>query len=103
MASSTFKKRALTWLVRIGIGLGIGILVALIRLWDPGFIQSVDHLTTDYRYQQRYDRLKASGELWDAKKLANVVIVGIGDDDMKSLPEPFPFPAFLLRTHYWKP
>jgi len=96
MASSTFKKKALTWLVRVGIGLGIGILVALIRLWDPGFIQSVDHLTTDYRYQQRYDRLKASGELWDAKKLANVMIIGIGEDDMKSLPESFPFP----RSYY---
>ncbi|MCX6145345.1 MAG: CHASE2 domain-containing protein [Ignavibacteriales bacterium] len=96
MASSTFKKKALTWLVRVGIGLGIGILVALIRLWDPGFIQSVDHLSTDYRYQQRHDRLKASGELWDAKKLANVVIIGIGEDDMKSLPESFPFP----RSYY---
>jgi adenylate cyclase len=96
MASSTFKKKALTWLVRVGIGLGIGIFVALIRLLDPGFIQSVDHLTTDYRYQQRYDRLKASGDLWDAKKLANVVIVEIGQDDMKSLPESFPFP----RSYY---
>jgi len=67
MASSTFKKKALTWFCQVGIGLGIGILVALIRLWDPGFIQSVDHLSTDYRYQQRYERLKASGELWDAR------------------------------------
>jgi adenylate cyclase len=96
MASSTFKKRALTWLVRVGIGLGIGILVALLRFWDPGFIQSVDHLTTDYRFQQRYDRLKASGDLWDAKTLANVVILEIGQDDMKSLPESFPFP----RSYY---
>jgi adenylate cyclase len=96
MGSSPLKKNAVTWLVRAGIGLGIGIAVALIRLWDPGFIQSVDHLTTDYRYQQRYDRLKAAGELWDAKRLANVVIVGIGEDDMKSLPKPFPFP----RSYY---
>ena len=96
MASSTFKKRALKWSVRVGIGLGIGILVALIRLWDPGFIQSVDHLTTDYRFQQRYDRLDAGGELWDAKKLSNVVILEIGQDDMKSLPESFPFP----RSYY---
>jgi adenylate cyclase len=96
MASSSLKKNAMTWLVRAGIGLGIGIAVAVIRLWDPGFIQSVDHLTTDYRYQQRYDRLKANGELWDAKRLANVVIVGIGEDDMKSLPKPFPFP----RSYY---
>ena len=96
MASSTFKKKALTWSVRVGIGLGIGILVALIRLWDPGFIQSIDHLSTDYRFQQRYDRLKASGELWDAKKLANVVIVEISPDDMRSLPESFPFP----RSYY---
>jgi adenylate cyclase len=94
--SSMLKKKALMWAIRVGIGLGIGVLVALIRLWDPGFIQSIDHLTTDYRYQQRHDRLKASGELWDAKKLANVVIVGIGEDDMKSLPESFPFP----RSYY---
>jgi adenylate cyclase len=96
MASSAFKKRALTWLVRVGIGLGIGILVALLRFWDPGFIQSVDYLTTDYRFQRRYDRLDASGELWNAKKLANVVIVEIGQEDMKSLPESFPFP----RSYY---
>ena len=96
MASSTFKKKALTWFARVGIGLGIGILVALIRLWNPGFIESVDHLTTDYRFQQRYDRLTASGELWDAKKLANVVIIEIGQDDTKSLPESFPFP----RSYY---
>jgi adenylate cyclase len=96
MASSMFKKRALTWVVRVGIGLGIGILVALIRFWDPPFIQSVDYLTTDYRFQHRYDRLDTSGQLWDAKKLANVVIVEVGQDDMKSLPESFPFP----RSYY---
>ena len=95
MASYSFKKNLLPLLVKAGIGLGIGILVALIRVVDPGFIQNVDHLTTDYRYQQRYNRLKDSNEKWDRKQ-ANVIIVGIRDKDLSSLPETFPFP----RSYY---
>ena len=91
MASYSFKKNVLPLLVKAGIGLGIGILVALIRVVDPGFIQNVDHLTTDYRYQARYDRQKASNEQWDPK-LSNVIIVGIRDKDLTALPETFPFP-----------
>ena len=56
MASYSFKKHILPLLVKAGIGLAIGIFVALLRVADPGSIQNVDHLTTDYRYQQRYDR-----------------------------------------------
>ncbi len=95
MVSSTFRKKALPILVHAAIGLGIGILAALIRLWDPSFIQNVDHLTTDYRYQQRYER-RDTTEWWDLKQNASVVIVSISEDDMKSLPEAFPFP----RSYY---
>ena len=95
MASPSFKKSILPILIKAGIGLGIGILVALIRLWDPGFIQNVDHLTTDYRYQQRYDRQKDSSERFDRNR-ANVIIVGIKDKDLSALPETFPFP----RSYY---
>jgi adenylate cyclase len=98
MASYTFKKKVLPLLTRIGIGLGIGVLVALIRVWDPGFVQNVDHLTTDYRYQRRYDHVHdtTGGAWWDPKKYADVVIVGISDEDMTTLPEPFPYP----RSYY---
>ena len=95
MASYSFKKNLLPLLIKAGIGLGIGILVALIRVSDPGFIQNVDHLTTDYRYQQRYNRSKDSTDRWDPKS-ANVIIVGINDKDLTALPETFPFP----RSYY---
>jgi adenylate cyclase len=95
MASYSFKKNTLPLLVKAGIGLGIGVLVALIRIWDPGFIQKVDYLSTNYRYQQRYERQKSGGEPWDPK-LANVIIVGIKDKDLSALPETFPFP----RSYY---
>ncbi len=95
MASFSFKKNLFPILVKAGIGLGIGIFVALIRVFDPGFIQNVDHLTTDYRYQQRYARVKDSTERWDPKS-ANVIIVGIDDKDLTALPETFPFP----RSYY---
>jgi adenylate cyclase len=95
MASYSFKKNLLPLLIKAGIGLGIGIAVALIRVSDPGFIQNVDHLTTDYRYQQRYNRSKDSTERWDPKS-ASVIIVGINDKDLTALPETFPFP----RSYY---
>jgi CHASE2 domain-containing sensor protein len=96
MASYSFKKNILPLLVKAGIGLGIGILVALIRVGNPGAIQNVDGLTTDYRYQQRFERQHASGEWWDPKLQAGVVIVGITAEDTKALPESFPFP----RSYY---
>jgi adenylate cyclase len=96
MASYNFKKKVLPILSRIGIGLGIGVLVALIKIWDPGFVQNVDYLTTDYRYQRRFEHDTASAEWWNPRKYADVVIVGITDEDMKTLPEPFPYP----RSYY---
>jgi adenylate cyclase len=95
MASLTFKKKVLPLLIKTGIGLGIGVFVAIVRLGDPGFIQNVDHLTTDYRYQQRYLRLKDSPDAWNPKQ-ANVIIIGINDKDAAALPETFPFP----RSYY---
>jgi adenylate cyclase len=94
MSSYSFKKNILPMLVKTGIGLGIGILVAMIRLWDPGAIQNVDGLTTDYRYQQRFERQHASGEWWNPKLHAGIVIVGIAAEDTKALPEAFPFPRW---------
>jgi len=96
MASYNFKKKVLPLLIRIGIGLGIGILVALIRVGDPEFIQRVDHLTTDYRYQMKFEHDSASADWWNPRVSADVVIVGIGDEDMTTLPEPFPYP----RSYY---
>ena len=96
MASYNFKKKVLPLLTRIGIGLGIGVAVALLRIWDPGFIQNVDHLTTDYRTQRRFEHDTASADWWNPRKQADVVIVGITDKDMKTLPEPFPYP----RSYY---
>jgi len=96
MASYSFKKNILPLLIKTGIGLGIGILVALIRVLDPGFIQNVDHLSTDYRYQQRYERQLAAGDWWNPKEQAGVVIVAITAEDTKALPETFPFP----RSYY---
>jgi adenylate cyclase len=96
MASYNFKKKVLPLLTKIGIGLGIGVAIALLRIWDPGFIQNVDHLTTDYRTQRRFEHDTASSDWWNPKKQADVVIVGITDKDMKTLPRPFPYP----RSYY---
>jgi adenylate cyclase len=96
MGSYSFKKTLRPLLTKTGIGLGIGILVALVSLWDPGFIQNVDHLSTDYRYQQRYERQLMAGDWWNPKEQAGVVIVGITAEDTKALPEAFPFP----RSYY---
>ncbi|HCA78493.1 MAG TPA: hypothetical protein DEP53_02035, partial [Bacteroidetes bacterium] len=96
MASYNFKKKVLPLLTKIGIGLGIGVAVALLRIWDPGFIQNVDHLTTDYRSQRRFEHDTASSDWWNPRRQADVVIVGIADEDMKTLPRPFPYP----RSYY---
>jgi len=90
-----FKKKVLPVLIRIGIGLGIGLLVVLLTqgyLIDIGLLKDVDLLTIDYRFQTRYD----SGPMRDIKSRGDVVIVGISDEDLKALPESFPFP----RSYY---
>ncbi|HTP13198.1 MAG TPA: CHASE2 domain-containing protein, partial [Bacteroidota bacterium] len=94
MASYSFKKQVLPLLIKAAIGLGLGILVALIRVWAPSFVESVDHLTTDYRYQARYERQKAAADWWNPKEQASVVIIGIGEGDSKAMPVAFPYPRW---------
>jgi adenylate cyclase len=95
MASSTFKKTVLPILVRIGVGLGIGVLVVLISLWDPDFLKKIDYMTIDYRFQNRYDRIGDYKAYKDAFwQRSNVVVVGISDDDLKAMPDRFPFPRW---------
>jgi adenylate cyclase len=92
MASYDFKKKTLPSLIRIGIGLGIGaIVIALtqgIFFNKIGILQSIDQLTVDLRYQNRYQQSQPR----DLKDNGNVVIVSISDDDLKAMPRAFPFP-----------
>lgn len=95
MASYSFKKNVLPLLTKIGIGLGIGVLVVLLTqdiFFELGFLKQVDYLTLDYRFQKRQERLAASGELKNVKSAGDVVIVGITQGDSKALPSSFPFP-----------
>lgn len=92
MASYDFKKKTLPILIRIGIGLGIGAIVIVLTqgiIFDKiGILQSVDQLTIDLRYQNRYQQSQPR----NLKDQGNVVIVSISDDDLKALPRTFPFP-----------
>lgn len=96
MASFNFKKKTLPTLIRIGIGLGIGAIVVVLTQGiffnKIGFLQSIDQLTTDLRYQNRYQNSTPR----DLKDNGNVVIVSISDDDLKAMPRSFPFP----RNYY---
>lgn len=96
MASYDFKKNTLPVLIRIGIGLGIGAVVITLTqgiFFDKiGFLQSIDQLTVDLRYQNRYER----SEPRNLKDNGNVVIVSISDEDLKAMPDAFPFP----RNYY---
>ena len=92
MNSHDFKKKVLPVLIRVGIGLGIGVLVVILTLglfFDKiAVLENIDQLTVDLRYQSRYER----SEPRDLTNKGNVVIVGISDDDLKSMPRNFPFP-----------
>ena len=95
MTSYDFKKKILPWLVKAGIGLGIGLLVVLLTsgwLFEITVLRNIELLTIDYRFQNRYDPVAAA----QLKDRGDVVIVGISDDDLKALPEAFPFP----RSYY---
>ncbi len=92
MASFSFKKKILPLLVRTAVGLGIGLFVIVIThgwLLEIGFLKNIDLLTTDLRYQSRYQH-QSSGR--DLEKSGDVVLVGISDDDLKAFVDPFPFP-----------
>ena len=97
MTSYEFKRKILPVLVKLSIGIGIGVFVIIIGqgwLFELSFLKKIDLLTTDLRYQSRYER---EGQTRDLKNESNVVIVSISDEeDLKALPEPFPFP----RSYY---
>ncbi|MBI4428928.1 MAG: adenylate/guanylate cyclase domain-containing protein [Ignavibacteriales bacterium] len=94
MASYDFKKKYLPVLNKIGIGLGIGVFVLLLTqeyfFEEITFLKNVDLLTIDYRYQGRYE----ASDLYEQRLDKDVVIVGISDDDLKSMPHRFPFPRW---------
>ncbi len=94
MTSYDFKKKVLPLLIKFGIGLGLGIAVLLVTqgwLFEIGFLKNVDLLTIDYRFQQRYN---SEGEAvrQHIQTQGDVVILGISDEDLKAMPESFPFP-----------
>ena len=91
MTSYDFKKKVLPWLIKAGVGFGIGLLIILLThgwLFEIPFLRNVELLTVDYRFQSKYDPVVAE----QVKDRADVVIVGISDDDLKAMPESFPFP-----------
>ena len=93
MTGYDFKKKYLPTISKVGTGLGIGLLVVLVTYaLDIDFLKKVELLTLDYRYQSRYERLAASGELKDFATEGQVIIVSISDEDSKAMPESFPFP-----------
>ncbi|RPI03298.1 MAG: CHASE2 domain-containing protein [Ignavibacteriae bacterium] len=96
MTSYEFKRKILPVLVKLSIGLGIGIFVVIIGqgwLFELTFLKNIDLLTIDLRYQSKYERTEQTRDL---VKDGDVVIVGISDDDLKAFIEPFPFP----RSYY---
>jgi len=97
MTSYEFKRKILPILIRLAIGLGIGIFVVIIGqgwLFELSFLKNIDLLTIDLRYQSKYERTE---QMRDLKKDGDVVIVSISDkEDLKALIEPFPFP----RSYY---
>ncbi len=97
MTGYDFKKKYLPIISKIATGLGIGLLVVLVTYaLDIDFLKKVELLTLDYRYQSRYDRMAANGELKDFATEGQVIIVSISDEDSKAMPESFPFP----RSYY---
>lgn len=96
MASYEFKNKVVPVFIKIAIGLGIGIFVIILGqgwLFELNFLKNIDLLTIDFRYQSKYER---DMQKRDLSKDGNVVIVGISDEDLVALPEPFPFP----RSYY---
>ncbi len=94
MASYDFKKKVLPHLIKLGISLGIGLLVVFFTHFvEIDLLSKIDLLTVDYRFQSRYE---SDGPLKDLFRSGEVVIVSITDEDLKALPEQFPFP----RSYY---
>ncbi len=96
MTSYAFKKKIIPMLIKVAIGLGIGVFVVILGqgwLFELTFLKNIDLLTIDLRYQSKYEREALRRDL---SKDGNVVIVGISDEDLVALPESFPFP----RSYY---
>ena len=101
MTSYDFKRKVVPHLVRLGIGLGIGVLVLVLTqgwLFEIPVLKNIELMTIDYRYQNAFDPNQSEM----VKDKADVVIVGISDEDLVALPESFPFPrnyyAHLVRN-----
>ncbi|MGB2867783.1 MAG: CHASE2 domain-containing protein [Bacteroidota bacterium] len=98
MTSYDFKKKFLPLLIKLGIGLGIGLFVVIVTqgwFFELTFLKNIDLLTVDIRYQSRYEREDEATQN-RMKNNGDVVIVGISDEDLKAMPEKFPFP----RSYY---
>ncbi|MBN1399014.1 MAG: adenylate/guanylate cyclase domain-containing protein, partial [Bacteroidetes bacterium] len=96
MAFYEFKKKILPLFIKILIGLCIGIFVVILGggwLFELNFLEKIDFLTIDFRYQSKYER---QVEKRDLAQTGNVAIIGISDEDLVALPESFPFP----RSYY---
>jgi adenylate cyclase len=96
-----FKRKILPQLIKVTIGVGIGLLVVILTqgwFFEVTFLRNIELLTIDYRYQNAFDPEKAAR----IKDEGDVVIVGISDNDLIALPESFPFPrdyyAHLIRN-----
>ena len=62
MTSYDFKKKVLPWLIKAGVGFGIGLLIILLThgwLFEIPFLRNVELLTVDYRFQSKYDPVVA--------------------------------------------
>jgi adenylate cyclase len=89
-----FKKKYFPTLIKLGISLGIGLVVVLFtHFFDIDFLSKINLLTIDYRFQSRYE---SDGPLKDLQRQGDVIIVSISDEDLKALPDRFPFP----RSYY---
>jgi adenylate cyclase len=85
-----FQKRVMPHLIRVGIGLGIGLLVLIVTqdwFFEISMLKDIELLTVDYRYQER-------GVVRDVANNGDVIVVSISDEDLKALPDKFPFPRW---------
>ncbi len=76
------------WLLRFGIGIGIGALVVIFvqdSFVQIGLFEKLHHASIDRRFEQR-GPLAADGTELD------VVIVGITRESFRAAPDPYPFP-----------
>ncbi|HEY4613252.1 MAG TPA: CHASE2 domain-containing protein [Bacteroidota bacterium] len=93
------QKKLISLLTKLGIGLGIGALVALLTqgwLFELTILNDVEQLTTDYRFQTRYNNAAQGNPDQYRQQFqdrSSVVIVGIDESDVKAMPSGrFPFP-----------